>query len=496
MSIVLHQAKLNRHRQKGAITMFSAVLILILLTEMILYAVQVGVFEQRKSANEMQQKISFHVADSGIQQAKQFISANSGSLVDEWRTEGRWQLCNPGSDVTDPCFGEPVDLLRADTYFYSFDPASYPTGACTPDNANELPLCWDELGAGTDQQLVTHALLCMLNIDPDPLATSKIDQTRPCLPYDHDNADSRYFMITLLSRGEADCNSGNCGAETLIAEKVASFALGANEGGPGAPLTARTNVPLSGTVEVVPNPNGGGIGVPISSWINTNDKCDIEAPTDPITPISGSYATCEKHEWYGQDTMPEDFMCPTTNCSCDPSKEKMITYATGNDRQMGIDIVPDDDFPCDLFLATFGMTYDAVKQFANEQTRVLTDCDSLNEESEGLYLVTGPVCDLKTQVGSKDNVVALISAASDTRVSAQAEFFGVLVVTDKEDPNANFSGNGTATIYGAAVMDAEMEHFNGTFQIVYVEKLINDALDYPLLGAIAGGWTDFHDVWR
>jgi Tfp pilus assembly protein PilX len=45
----------HRERQKGALTMFSAVLILILLTEMIFYAVQVGVFEQRKSSNEMNQ---------------------------------------------------------------------------------------------------------------------------------------------------------------------------------------------------------------------------------------------------------------------------------------------------------------------------------------------------------------------------------------------------------------------------------------------------------
>jgi hypothetical protein len=495
MSKVLRQATLNRNRQKGAITMFSAVLILILLTEMILYAVQVGVFEQRKSSNEMQQKMSFHVADSGIQQAKQFISANADSVVDEWITEGRWQLCNPGTDVTNPCFGEPVEALRNDTYVYSFDPVNYPGGVCRPDNANELPLCWDELGAGADQQLVTHALLCMLNIDSDPLAESKIVSPKGCLRFDEE-PDSRYFMITLLSRGESDCNGGNCGAETLIAEKVASFALGANEGGVGAPLTARTNVPLSGTVEIVPNPNGGGIGVPLSSWVNTNSTCDVESPTEPISPVSGSYATCEKHEWYGQDIEPVDLMCPTATCSCDPSKEKMITYATGNDRQMGIDIVPDDNFPCDLFMATFGMTWDALKQFANEQNRVLTDCDSLNEQSDGLYVVLGPVCDLKTQVGSKDNVVTLISAASDTRVSAQAEFFGVLMVTDKEDENANFSGNGTATIYGAAIMDAEMEHFNGTFQIVYVEELIDDALDYPLLGAIAGGWTDFHEDWR
>jgi len=45
-------------------------------------------------------------------------------------------------------------------------------------------------------------------------------------------------------------------------------------------------------------------------------------------------------------------------------------------------------------------------------------------------------------------------------------------------------------------MDATMEHFNGTFQIVYVDNLVNTAYETPLFGAVAGGWTDFHASWR
>jgi hypothetical protein len=166
----------NRGRQKGAITMFSAVLILILLTEMILYAVQVGVFEQRKSANEVMQKLSFHAADSGIQQAKQFIARNSTFVVDEWITEGRWQLCENRTDDngTDPCYGEPIQALRDGSYFYSF--SGYDTGITCPPGADarELPLCWSELGAGTAERVEVFALLCMLNINPDPTATPRV----------------------------------------------------------------------------------------------------------------------------------------------------------------------------------------------------------------------------------------------------------------------------------------------------------------------------------
>ncbi len=91
MRNIIYRNPRHRSRQKGAITMFSAVLILILLTEMIIYAVQVGVFEQRKSSNEMKQKLAFHTADSAIQVAKQFMSANatlaSSAIVDKRPTE-------------------------------------------------------------------------------------------------------------------------------------------------------------------------------------------------------------------------------------------------------------------------------------------------------------------------------------------------------------------------------------------------------------------------
>ena len=64
-------------RQKGAVTMFSAVLILILLAEMLIYAVQVGTFEQRNSGNEMRQTQAFHAAETGIQQAHAYVLSNA-----------------------------------------------------------------------------------------------------------------------------------------------------------------------------------------------------------------------------------------------------------------------------------------------------------------------------------------------------------------------------------------------------------------------------------
>jgi hypothetical protein len=478
----------HRERQKGALTMFSAVLILILLTEMIFYAVQVGVFEQRKSSNEMNQKLAFHAADSAIQQAKQFMWANgrlaaAAKADGDWLFSGsqRWQPCSPDfMDVpSHPCSAESVEVLRAGTYFYSVD------------GDNELPLDPDALSPSVTERVTLHALLCMLEINPDDPV--KVVQGCTTNTGDHDD---RYYMITLAARGEADCNAGNCGAEALVSEKIGSFGPGGGEGGPGVPLTARTNVPLSGTVEIVPNPNGGGLGVPISSWVNANDDCPLG--DDPISPESGSYATCERHEFYGVSEFPDDYLCPTPTCSCSKTEDRLISFVDGGDRIIGMDIVIDEDFPCDLWKYTFGYTkanYLQVKALV-PKSNILTDCSTLDTDSVGFYWISGSTCTLQDQIGTKDSPVLLISATNRTRINAGANIFGTLFVTDVEDSDAEFTGNGRGTIFGAAIMDATMKNFNGTFQIVYVEGLGMDGLQRGGFGDVAGGWTDVHDTWQ
>ena len=66
MEVSLHfKPRLPRH-QAGVLTTFTGILILVLLTLMMFFAIRVGVFEQRVSSNEMRQKRAFHAAESGI----------------------------------------------------------------------------------------------------------------------------------------------------------------------------------------------------------------------------------------------------------------------------------------------------------------------------------------------------------------------------------------------------------------------------------------------
>ena len=112
--------------QRGIITTFTGVLILVLLTLMMFFAMRVGVFGQRNSGNEMRQKLAFHVAESAIAHAKEFFRANSlvaaspetGIVgTNGWLSSAtgalRWQKCSDAGlnlatgSGSHPCFGEP-----------------------------------------------------------------------------------------------------------------------------------------------------------------------------------------------------------------------------------------------------------------------------------------------------------------------------------------------------------------------------------------------------
>jgi hypothetical protein len=488
-------------KQRGMLTTFTGVMILVLLTLMMFFAMRVGVFEQRVSANDSRQKLAFHTAESGIHHAREFFLANSIFIASEkedllangsdgWlaeTAEKRWLKCSDaGLDLasghgTHPCFGEAIPAQRAASYYYSVD------------GSTELPIDTDDIIPGLTETVDVEALLCVLEIKEDEDADVPVEGcallNTPAVA--GGDASGNYFMLTLLARGEADCVGTTCNAEALVSEQVSNF--GATGGGksPEVPLTTKSSFPPSGTAEVVPNPNAGGIGVPVSVWMN-NNTCANGAPADPS---SGSWATCEMHEWYGVDKKPNDMACSAVTCSC--TEPESLSFTNANTNKLGIDLVIDDAFPCDLFQFYFGIprdSYEVVKGYS----KIISDCDSLDENSFGIYWVSGSTCAINsnTVVGSADNPVLLISAATTTRFNGGANFYGVLFVTDVEDAAAELQSLGTNTVYGSVINDALLGQYNGTFQIVWAEDVSERAGNGGGLGNVPGGWSDFHKDWE
>jgi len=476
--------------QSGVITTFTGVLILMLLTLMMFFAVRVGVFEQRVSSNEMRQKRAFHAAESGIQHAKEFFKANAVLIAspidgllsdgtDGWLAPGNehWLPCSgSGLDLSasgsHPCYAEPNVGLRSDLYYWSLA------------NSVDVPVDTDSLLPGTTEIVDVQALLCVLEIDveADPPVqgcstdTSLVDGTR--------------YLITLLARGQADCENGvNCGAEAIIRDQVSNFGGAAGGQAPAVPLTTKNMFPPSGAAEIVANPNGGGVGVPISVWMNKNPACTPDG--DAIDPSQGSWATCEAHEWYQQESIPDDVQCPGS-CSCALQESISYTHGVTGDI-LGIDLVADPEFPCDLFQFYFGTprdNYESVKAFA----KVLSNCDSLGPWSSGIYWISGSMCSINANavIGSPYAPVLLISAAGTTSLQGGATIFGVLYVSDVERSNAFFESRGNNIVYGQAILDAQFGSYNGTFQVVYNENLLTRVSGTGGLGNVLGGWADFH----
>lgn len=502
--------------------MFSAVLILILLTGLVIYALQVGVFEQRKSANEARYKQAFHVAESGLQIAKEYFTANSAFIAsaeedlvgerDGWlfAADSPWRRCSDrvvdsdtgfASERWHPCYGEPSAVGEAgiaqNTLYFIND--SSVTASAETDADWRLPVDANAIIGDATQDVDVYALLCLLEIDADSNVTGCIAPSYG----DPVSFDGSRYVITLLSRGGAVCaddENGNpdCEARAVVSEKIGTY-VPVDNGLPGnVPLTTRSNFPPNGTAEIVTSPNAGGKGVPISAWLNGNESC----PGAVVDASGGSWVTCERHEWYEMDHFPDDFACPRAQCSCDTS-EKRLSYAEGGEHKVTFDIVTDPTFPCDLFEATFGVPGDSIAspppwQWIKDQAIVIDDCGALDESSTGFYWFTGSECRINsnTVIGSAAAPIFLVSAASTTTLNGGAEIFGVLFVTDVEDPNAEFVSAGTNTIYGAAIIDGTMDKYTGTFQIVYIDSIVGLAGDLIRFGTVSGGWTDFPEIWR
>jgi hypothetical protein len=199
------------------------------------------------------------------------------------------------------------------------------------------------------------------------------------------------------------------------------------------------------------------------------------------------------HEWYGVDEMPEDVAC-TGNCSC--SRSESISYTHANEDILGIDLVADPAFPCDLFQFYFAVPrddYAIVKGYS----QVISSCDSLGPNSFGIYWVSGSECRINsnTQVGSPGAPVMLISAAGLTKLNGGAEIYGTLFVTDVEDPEAELQSNGNNTVYGSVIVDGILGSYTGTFQVVWNDNTTKKAGVSGGLGAVIGGWSDFHRDW-
>ena len=500
-------------RQAGGLTIFTAIFVLVLMTLMLFYATRVGLFEQRVSGNDARQKLAFQVAEAGLDYAVEYMLAvnlrilsksteatpdGNGGFHPGWLSDGNvlWVDCpaSPGDDH--PCGGE-IDAGGTGSLYYDDpDTAGYDS---LPLDANLLANLPPNTAVRVTAVICPRSLGAVGCLGSDEIPEPGETSLEPVK-----------FTVSLLSYGYSDCNDDNANGSIDIpgecrgnASVTVPFGAVRNfRGTPDVPLVSKNSLPATGTAEVVPNPNAGGVGVPVSIWANKNiaECAPLDSSGDPSFTIAveGNFTTCEMQEWYNTDSRPADGKCSfgPGSCSCEINEGETISYRSGNDEVIGIDVVSDAAFPCDLFAFYFGVNrndYQSVKADAT----VIDDCGILTTESAGFYWFSGDTCTISNHVGTINNPVILLSAAeTKTVMGGNLELFGILYISDVEDETgdaAYFKPGGGATVYGAVIVEVLFPESNlaGTFKVIYNEGAILNAGGLGSLGGLAGGWRDF-----
>lgn len=447
--------------QRGVAALAVALIIIVLLTLVTLFAARVGVMEQRTSANEFRAREAFDAAEAGIEQGLAFLGQNrrqiSSTATGGWMQAGnvKWATC-AADDATVPCGdGNSTNL--------------YPG----TDGVNMLAFHnVENEGGGLSQPVNGSYTLHYLVADDDA-----------------DGNPDNPPVMAIVAEGVSEDSTGN----SVIRQGIYFYPF--QGAGPDVPLMAQGTISGGGNFHVVVNPNAGGTGVPLSTWSGNN------------VDLSGSGATCNLDEFLttdaGQttDTFEGDSVVKCPACTC-PATDAISsvdggTYIEGYD-VLDVDghtegVNPDTtDFPSDLFEYVFGVPLDEW-QSVKDEAQQLTDCSTLNANSSGLYWIVGN-CSINQNIGSFAAPVLLV-VEGETKANANVEIFGLIFAFSPTGTGTlKVQLNGGPTMYGAVISNANVDLGNGTYRMRYDSSVLERLGYLPSgrgLGKIPGSWADF-----
>ena len=532
-------------QQRGAATLFVALAILGILTIILLASSSMALFEQKTSNNEARQRLAEQAAEYALNLGGEFFKANiskvSSTQVGGWRNANpgvRWVPCatfTVSGGAFNPCLAEPNPTRRGDLWVYvNGGSTEVPyESMITNTSGNEGTL--DSVGVGAvgtgfdANQTKVYAVMCLINSPPG--------QTSRCKQVPDPNGGNN-IAITVIAR--STLAGENAAAE--IKETWGTFSSFSVSS--AMPLVAAGIVQGLGNATIVAAPNAGGFGVPGSIW--SPKDVDIDDAGSGV----GAVTTCHMGDYLGNvDVSALKATCSgsgNTGCGCDangadasylsghggPGKRENIdildvdgdandvddTYrdiqffpgVNASNVQMDDPTVATDDslfewiFNKDIMpegttntpqtcttSVAFGSSTDcAVAALESMNAQVLATCGGLSAASEGLYYITG-ACDLPAAVGSPTKNVIVV-ANSPVTVGGNSVFFGMLFIHSANN-TATFTGNGNPKIFGAVVVEGNV-NITGGIDIIYTDmgtKSPGDPLpESTKFGRLSGSWFD------
>jgi hypothetical protein len=334
-------------RQSGNV-LIVVVLLLALAGIMALFGLNTGVFEQRASGNDMKAKTASEIAEAGLAQGVEFIHQHYSYITDTTK----WTACL-ATDTSFPCGSVPASrrgtMYRWSGGGYDFDG----NGTISGWETRMLPIPATNVvtsaGNGFGVRYGVGAVLCR--------AAFKASTTAPTTCTDSGSA-SATSVLTFVSVATLPGES----ARSTMAQSVGSYNL-LNSAVNVPPILASGSVDLTGTLQIVTNPNAGGTGVPVSVWT----RKDVSKTGTPNTCYYNEFlhnsSGSANGTVYADASSPNFPLCD--NCDC--SGADSLSYdAAGNKQTKGIDIldgtgggansaVAASEFPCDLFQQVFGV---------------------------------------------------------------------------------------------------------------------------------------------
>lgn len=499
-----------RRQQGSALTI--AIILLLLLTLAVFVAVPTILGEQRVSGNDVRAKIAQHVAEAGLNHAREFLRANTKNLIVaplEPVDATKWAAC-AATDTNFPCGAIETDVansaLRSRHYRY-IGGADARTVSFTPSRMYD--------GTGNDAgnfnaEYDVGVLLCRLTTTHDctTVAASTTATT----------------MLTLVSRGSV---TGE-GTTSTVSETIGTYRL-MNLSPNIPPVMAAGTITGLGSSTIVGNPNAGGFGVPLSIWARNN-----------FDGSGGSWQTCQLDEYLRSDlggvVMLGTNKDVATCNDCDCTVGNRLSDASMVE---GVDILDSTDadggkakagtsyyFPCDMFEYVLGTRARVesgtpglcdtlkdtegvigvadIEEWLTANAKIQT-CADLGPNSAGLIWIKTGCTDgnaVGGRIGSPDNPVVLV-IDGDLKLNTTAEFFGVMflrytgsdfascVATGTGCPELD-PGGGGAKIYGSLVMEGGGK-INGTVDVVYIPQLVqifNNSPGNNRYAGLPGSWSD------
>lgn len=326
----------SRQRASGMVLVVAIVLLLLagLLT---LFAVRIGVFEQRSTGNDLRAKLVGEVAEAGLAQGFEYLYRQHREML---KDPSLWERCDAGDDSF------PCGAVTAATFDDDGDPATDPI----PRRAQMFRLKANVANtiAGIDSALSRYML-------PLP-AGSKIASLANGGTVAYGVAPVMCFAARPPGPGAGgiSCNAGVGPGTTSVA--ITTFVSVARLPGENAsstlvqtlgqypkfgddllnrpPITTSGTAGVTGTLQVVTNPNAGGTGVPVSVW----SRIDVDK--------TGTTNTCYADEFfrYTQGSQVPTMYQGTIRCDdcrCDANNApRTLSYdASGRNRCL----LPTDD---------------------------------------------------------------------------------------------------------------------------------------------------------